>query len=162
MKPILLVLFLFASLTVVSGQEYLQIEMQNNPETIKYHLGQKILIKTKQVDEWHSIVLQKFIYESSTIIHEQGMLQVEDITALRETRPGVGALSIALTTFGGGWLVFGAISQGLDNKAEFGTREVVIGVAALAAGWGLKKAFYKRDFHMGKRYKLRLLDLRMQ
>ena len=100
MKPILLVLFLIASLTVVSGQEYLQIEMQNNPETIKYHLGQKILIKTKQVDEWHSIVLQKFIYESGTIIHEQGMLQVEDITVLRETRPGVGALSLAVTTFG--------------------------------------------------------------
>lgn len=161
MKTILFLLFLFTSFTLVSAQEYLQIEMHNNPETIKYHLGQKLLIKTKQVDEWHSIVLQKFIYESGTILHEQGMVQLDDITAIQETRPGVGALSIALTTFGGGWLLFGVISQGLDNKPEFGTREVVIGVAALATGWGLKKAFYRRDFHMGKRYKLRLLDLRM-
>ena len=65
------------------------------------------------------------------------MLQVEDIVAIRETRPGVG-LSVALTTFGGAWLAYGLISQGLDNKAEFGTKEIVIGVAALATGWGSK------------------------
>lgn len=162
MKPWLFVFLLFAANTAIHGQEYLQIEMHNHPETIKYHLGQKIQIKTKQVDEWHAIVLQKFIYESATIIHEQGLLQLEDITAIRETRPGIGAMSIALTTFGGGWLLFGVIGQGLDDRAEFGTREILIGVAALATGWGLKKAFYKRDYVMGKRYKLRLLDLRMQ
>ena len=33
------------------AQEFLQIEVQNDPETIKYGLGQKIVIKTKQNDE---------------------------------------------------------------------------------------------------------------
>jgi hypothetical protein len=144
------------------AQEFLQIEVQNDPETIKYGLGQKIVIKTKQNDEWQAIALRKFIYETGTILYDQGMLQVDDIVAIRETRPGVGALSVALTTFGGAWLAYGLISQGLDNKAEFGTKEIVIGVAALATGWGVKKAFYKRDFHIGKRYRLRLMDMRMK
>ena len=150
-----------AAVLSLAGQEYLQIEMHNDPETIKYGLGQKITLKTQQTDEWQTIVLRKFIYDSGTILHDQGMIQLTDITAIRETRPGVGALSLALTTFGGGWLIFGIISQGLDNKAEFGSREVIIGVSALAMGWGVKKAFYKREYTIGKRYKLRLLDLRM-
>ncbi len=157
------VIFLFvAKVPICLAQEFLQIEVQNDPETVKYSLGQKIVIKTKQNDEWQSIVMRKFIYETGTILYDQGMVQVDDIIAVRDTRPGVAALSIALTTFGGAWLGFGLVSQGLDNKAEFGTREIVIGVAALATGWGVKKAFYKRDYNIGKRYKLRLMDLRMK
>lgn len=157
------VIFLFVVM-VPSGmsQEYLQIEVHNDPETVKYSLGQKIVIKTIQNEEWQTVVMRKFIYETGTILYDQGMLQVDDIIAVRETRPGVAALSIALTTFGGAWLGFGLVSQGLDNKAEFGTKEIAIGVAALATGWGVKKAFYKRDYNIGKRYKLRLLDMRMK
>ena len=69
------------------AQEFLQIEVQNDPETIKYGLGKKIVIKTKQNDEWQAIVLCKFIYETGTILYDQGMLQVEDIVAIREIRP---------------------------------------------------------------------------
>lgn len=161
----ILFVYLISGFPVVNeiyGQEFLQIEIQNDPETVKFLLGQKVIIKTKQSDEWQTIVLRQFLYESNTIVYDQGFINLDDIAAIREHRQGVALLSAALMTFGGGWLVFGILGQGLDSKAEFGVREITIGVAALVTGWGLRKAFHNRDYVMGKRYRLRLLDLRMK
>ena len=114
------------------AQEFLQIEVQNDPDH-QIWPGSKNCYQDK-TKRWIAkpSFLRKIIYETGTILYDQGMLQVEDIAlAIRETRPGVGALSVALTTFGGelGWLMGWSV-KGLDNKAEFGNKEIVIGLAA--------------------------------
>ncbi|MBK8701961.1 MAG: hypothetical protein IPN29_21295 [Saprospiraceae bacterium] len=161
MTSILFAGFCMLTSLSLSAQEYLQIDTYNDPTTKKYHLGEQIVIRTTYNEDWIKITPRKFLYDLNTIVYDDGMLRLDEIAAIRETRPGILALSTAFTTFGGAWLIYGLISKGVDSGSEFDKNDIIIGAVAVITGIGLRKAFYKRDYVMGKRYKLRLLDLRM-
>jgi hypothetical protein len=147
--------------STTKAQEYLQVETINDPLTLKYPLGSTILIKKVDSEDWEKIKLLKFLYPENTIVYDGGFLKLEDIHMVRETRPTVNVLSKMLMTFGGAWLVYGLLSGQLDKDAVSGYADLAIGTSALVVGWGVGKAFYKRDYKMGSRYRLRLIDLRM-
>ncbi len=157
----LLLYLLLCVFNTSNAQEYLQLETINDPQTQKYALGETILIKRSNSEEWEKIRLGKFLYTENTIVYDGGFLKLEDIQLIRETRPAVNVLSKMLMTFGGAWLVYGLLSGQLDKDAVSGYTDLAIGTSALALGWGVGKAFYKRDYKMGSRYRLRLIDLRM-
>ena len=146
---------------LVKGQQFLQLETINDAETKKYPLGTSITLKTKQLDEWQTIKTESFLYDDQTIVYDGGLLHLEDITAVLEHRTAVNVLSRSLTTFGTAWLVFGLFTGKLDKDENTGYSDLAIGVSSVAAGWALRKAFYKRSYKMGSRYRLRLIDLRM-
>jgi hypothetical protein len=155
--------FLFTFFLVISGQsqEYLQIEMVNTPESIKIPLGYKFTVKTKSLNEWHTIRSNRFLYKDSTIVYDDGFLHLRDITDIQRTRPPVRALGLSLKTFGGGWLLFGGISGELYKNKQLNTRDLSVGLGSFAAGWLVEKLFYKHTLKIGKRYRVRLLDLRV-
>ncbi len=153
--------FLMMQIVTSEAQEYLQIETINDPKTEKYQLGETILIKIKDNNEWEKIKMTKFLYKENIIVYQGGFLRLEDIHMVRETRPAVNVLSKMLMTFGSVWLVYGLLSGQLDKDPVSGYSDLIIGTTSLALGWGVGKAFYKRDYKMGSRYRLRLIDLRM-
>lgn len=158
--------FLFISLAMfclgnASAQEFLQIETINDPQTQKYMLGETVLIKRKGSEDWEKIKMNKFLYAENIIVYDGGFLNINDIEVIRETRPAVNVLSKMMMTFGSVWLVYGLLSGQLDKDPVSGYADLAIGVSTLAVGWGVGKAFYKRDYKMGSRYRLRLIDLRM-
>ena len=70
-------IFLITGYAAIASSGISQIEVQNDPETIKYGLGQKIVIKTKQNDEMAKpSFCAKVIYETGCNSLCQGMLQV--------------------------------------------------------------------------------------
>jgi p-aminobenzoyl-glutamate transporter AbgT len=157
----ILLIICFFCFNYVNGQQFLQIETINDPQTQKYNLGETIKIKKKDSNEWQSIRMLKFLYNDNVIVYDEGFLNINDIEAIRETRPVVNILSKMMMTFGAVWLVYGGLSGQLDRDPVSGYADLAIGTSSLVAGWGIGKAFYKRDYKIGSRYKLRLLDLRM-
>jgi hypothetical protein len=106
-------------------------------------------------------MMNGFLYKENIIVYQGGFLRLEDIHLIRETRPAVNVLSKMLMTFGSAWLVYGLLSGQLGKDPVSGYSDLIIGTTSLALGWGVGKAFYKRDYKMGSRYRLRLIDLRM-
>lgn len=153
---------LFVFQNVNFAQQFLQLETINDPESIKYSLGETMLVKTETNDEWHKIKLKEFIYKDSIILLEEGFLKITDITAIRENRPAVNILAKTAQTFGTAYLVYGLLGSLADDGNKIGLGDVAIGGGAIGLGWAFKKAFYQRDYSIGSRYKLRLLDLRIR
>ena len=146
----------------VEGQEFLQMETKNDPESKKYALGEYLIVKTQSNSEWHKIRLGDFLYEDSIILTDEGFLKISDITHIKDTRPVVYGISKGFQTFGLGYIVYGLLGSLSDNGRRFSTGDAVIGGTALVVGWGFKKAFYERSYAIGSRYRLRLLDLRIR
>ncbi len=142
-------------------QQFLQLETINDPSTEKYSLGQTIVVKLKNNDEWQAIKMQSFLYKENIIVLENGIINLDDIIAVQKSRPAVNVLSKMLMTFGSAWLVFGLLSGELSKNKDSGYADLAIGVTSFAAGWGVGKAFNKRVYNIGSRYRLRLIDLRM-
>jgi fermentation-respiration switch protein FrsA (DUF1100 family) len=143
------------------SQQFLQLETINDPKSMKFSLGESLLVKTRTNDEWHKITLKEFLYTDSIILVEEGFLKVYDITQIRDTRPAVNAIARAAQTFGTAFIVYGFLGSLADNGQKFQASDAIIGGGAIAFGWAFKKAFYIRDYKMGSRYRLRLLDLRI-
>ena len=161
LRKALIYILPFLFLTALNAQQFLQLETINDPESMKFSLGESLIVKTKTNDEWHKITLKEFLYSDSIILIEEGFLKITDIIEIRDTRPVVNALARAAQTFGTAYIVYGLLGSLSDNGNKFQASDAAIGGGAIALGWAFKKAFYIRDYKMGNRYRLRLLDLRI-
>lgn len=153
----LLITFSLIMLTQAFSQKYLQIETYNDPKTIKIVQGEKIAYKLKTSDDWFDGKIEKLLVEENTIVFENAFVRLEDITHIMRYRPFANYIGSGLMTFGTAWLVFGSIGT-LAKGDDFGPA-IIIGGGAIAIGWLMRKLFYKRPIEMGKRYRLRLIDL---
>lgn len=158
----MVIILTLSFLVALHAQQFLQLETINDPESKKFSIGESIFIKTITNDEWHKITLKEFLYKDSIILIDEGYLKTSDITHVKDTRPVVYALSKAFQTFGAGYIVYGVIGSFSDRGDKFSVEDALIGSSAIAVGWAFKKAFYIREYKMGKRYRLRLMDLRIR
>jgi hypothetical protein len=119
-------------------------------------------VKTKSNEDWQKIRLKDFIYTDSIILIEEGFIKLSDITQMRDTRPIVNNIARGAQTFGTAYLIYGLLGSLSDSGQKFQLSDAVFGAGAISLGWIFKKAFYIRDYKMGSRYRLRLLDLRIK
>jgi hypothetical protein len=142
------------------GQEFLQIETKNDPISLKIQRGDSFKCKTAS-GEILKIRIQNFDYADTSIISEDGKLLLRDISEIIIYRPTVNVMSKMLMVFGGTWLLYGGLTGQLDKDPISGYSDLAIGTSSVALGWGLGKAFNKRTYKIGSRYRLRLIDLRL-
>jgi hypothetical protein len=159
-KIITIVILTFLTLDFSYCQRILQVEMVNDPETIKYYEGMEIIFKVKNSEDWHSRVIERIMIQEKAIIFNEGFYKLDDITAIQNKRFGVLLFSGAMTTFGTAWLGFGFIEEVARKGKQSDVKTWVIGGTAAALGYSMRKLFYKHNKPINKeRYRLRLLDL---
>lgn len=147
---------------LVVAQEFLQIEIKNDPITIKYAKGSVLLVKTiSEPMEYRPIQILDFDYANQSVIYDEGRLPLSDIKSVLRKRAEVNIFSKMLMTFGAVWLGYGLLGGQLGKNESSGYSDLAIGVSSVAVGYGMYKAFYKREYKLGDRYRLRLIDLRM-
>ena len=155
---ILILLFLFST---AHAQVFIQIEKKNSPKTIKLSQGDFIEYKLVEYpDLWKSSEIIEIIPESKTIILEENFHQVEDFAAFRKNRKTVLSLGKKLIQFGVVWYVYGGVAV-LASDFQFGQTQAIIGAIPIALGFLMRKIFGKRIFRFGKKYSLRIVDLRI-
>jgi hypothetical protein len=144
---------------VSQGQIILQLEIYRVPQAVKFYPGDRISFKTNDYhDEWRHEVIERLVYSDSLIITNMGMVRINDVIAFRTYNGTVNAFSKMLMTFGTVWLGYGGIAA-LTANFQFTTGTLAIGGGAILSGWLLKKLFYKNTYKLGKKHRVRIIDI---
>ncbi len=160
-KWLLLLTVLILSSISASSQVFLQIEIFNQPKTIKYHQGMSITYQdTDYPDEWQSQVIRSVMVDENMILFDNGFLSLDKITKVKRTNAAAKYGGKTLMTFGAAYLLFGTIIELATDNEGLNATNVSVGTGALATGYLLNRTFGKKIYWMGKTSRLRIVDLR--
>ena len=160
--PILIILCAFFSLqsSTTKAQIVFYVEIMTEDKPIKYYEGQNLMFKTKDYPkEWQNVKIERLIDAEKIILYDGGMLNLEDIIEIRRTRPWATTVGYMLQTFGVAWFAFGGIAHFTTDNFDFGVDTLIIGSTAIASGWLLRKLFKYKKYKVGKKVRLKILDL---
>ena len=148
------------SVLETNAQVVLYMEMMGEEKPIKYYEGQSLSFKSVVYpDEWQEIRIDRIVDEEKFILYPGGMLKLSDITDVRRTRAWANTIGYMLQTFGTAWLAFGGVAHFAYSTFTFGVDTLVIGVTSMAAGWLIRKLLKYKKYKIGRRNRLKILDL---
>ena len=158
--PLLFPLFLLPALPS-SAQKILQIEKRNSPKTTKIFIGDEIMYRLPNDKTWYTGFITDLLVEEKLIALEDRYLPLDSITALGSYRPWSKAAGTSLFFFGAGWSGMALVGTLTDGNPS--THYRWSDAAVTGAAWGLSyltpRLFRYRKIKIGKRRRLRLLDL---
>jgi hypothetical protein len=162
-KNILLFLLLLFSVLgntdILEAQKVLLLEPSYEIKPIKFFIGDNIDVKFTYEDEYIGDKIDDLLLLDSIIIFRRaGLVKLRDIEKIRLSNKVGLAVSRMLITFGVGWLGYGGIAAGV-GRYDFNAGTLAIGSVAMGVGYLTHKvAGYKR-YKIGKRHRLRIIDL---
>ena len=66
------------------AQKFMQIELFNDPTTIKFYQGDKVSVKTKHHgNDWVTLKIEEIIPDDKVLVYPQGYLHIDEITHIR-------------------------------------------------------------------------------
>ena len=140
------------------GQKFLQIEKYGSAKVKKYYIGDDLNFQLVGDKTWYTGTIQDLIIDDDIIILADRYVRLEDIRTLRKYRDWSQSLGNKLFVFAGSWLFFsaaGALFAGWELKWD----TAIIAGSALATGWIIKKFFKYKKYKIGKKRRLRMLDI---
>lgn len=152
----LLVLFGFS---ICVAQKFLQIERYGKAQTKKLYIGEDLSYRVKGDKTWYEGTIQDILVEEKIVLFDQRYVRIEEIVMLRKRLRWPRPIGRQLYTFAGGWLLFSA--GGTLVGWDFGWDTVITAGVAAATGFLIQKIFKYKKYKIGKRRRLRVLDLTM-
>lgn len=141
------------------SQIFLQIEINNQVETIKYAVGEKITFKSDLIsDEWVTKRIKEIMPEENVLLFSDTFVNINDISKVRRTNNGAKAASISFLTFGSVYALYGLIIH-FTSDFKFDWTNAAIAGASVGTGYIFKK-FENRTYNVKKTSRLRIVDLR--
>jgi hypothetical protein len=160
-------LFLICLLLTVSSfafsQKVLRLDTKSTASKMSFFIGQTITFKLDDVknnDIWFTEPIVDFDIERGIIQFDKWQVHYKDIIAIRNPNSNRFGKTMATTikTFGAGLIVFGALGS-LSKDCPNCKEAVILGVGISALGWILDWIIPTRVYKLGKKNRLRLLDL---
>ncbi len=144
----------------INAQVVLYLEIMKEEIPIKYYEGQMLSYQTTEYPkEWKSIQIERILDEEKLILYDGGMLKLNHISKVRRVRSWVKLIGYSLQTFGIAWISFGGVAHFTTDLFDFGMDTAIIGGTAIASGWLLRKLFNYKKYKIGKKNRLKILDL---
>ncbi|MFK7933034.1 MAG: hypothetical protein AB8G22_05950 [Saprospiraceae bacterium] len=161
MRLFCLLLFL-AFVTTSSAQKVLQLEKYGNlKKTRKYYIGQEVTYQLKGDDLWYTLPIERIIEEENIVVFNDRFVKLDSIRAIKSfhTRDRSRRMATTLNVFGIAWSVF-ALGGSIANE-DFSYRrgDAITTATALTLGHLVKWIFKDKKYKMGRKYRLRTLDL---
>jgi hypothetical protein len=147
----------------VFAQKVLQIEKIGRVKTQKLHIGTAIFIKVKGDNKtWYETEIMDISVPGNMLILDLGTYSIDDITALQTLKQSTSGNSIGYKLMGFGAL--GLLLSPLDLAfgKEYNTNYAIIAGSSLVTGWLFRKLMNNRHYRIGKKYRLRVLDLNFE
>lgn len=155
----LLLLFIIVTALPSQAQKVLQMEKRGKVKTKKYYLGEELTFQLKGGSDWYTDVMIDIKVEEQIIVFSERYVKVEDIKTIKSYKNArfASRTEKTLYSFGAAWLLF---SLGGTLAGE-PLNDLTWKVPATSAGLGflIKKLFYTRKYRIGKKRRLRVLDL---
>ena len=164
MRTTLTLLALIIGSSLLPAQKVLQIEKYGKPQAEKMYIGDPITFQLRNEDVFHSSYIEDIRVEDSLLVLSDRYVNVHNITALRIERTWPRATGISLFWFGIGWSGFAAIGTALDGNDDTTYRwsDAIMTATSLSLAFTLPRLFKNKTTKIGKRRRLRLLDLRFK
>ena len=145
----------------LSGQKVMQIETSGRIKTKKIFKGEGLEYLLNGSDTWTYGVIEDFNIERNLIVFGDRYVKVDEIVAIRYFKPGASRMGTQLALFGLAWSGFAAIGTATDGNPDTNYRWSDAAVTASAAGLGYAyaKLFKYKKYKIGKRRRLRVIDL---
>lgn len=161
MRGLLILLCLLPLL--LSAQKVVQLEKYGQAKTKKFYIGDELTYQLANDDYWRTSVISDINPEEGYLLMDGRLVYLNQIIALRsfKSRGWSRALGKQFLNFSGGWLVFGMADRFIFTGPQRASWELILipSAVALALAWIVPKAFKHRNLKLGKRRRLRLLDL---
>ena len=160
---LILLIFLIIFTTTAFSQKVLKLDTPKNPSKAAYYIGSRIIFKledTKGNNIWYSEIIKDFDTDRGTIVFENWQIHFDDIIGLRNPYAHRGAKVTArmLQGFGVGLILFSTLGR-LSPDCPNCNEALVVGGGSLLVGWIIDKLSGVKNYKIGKRNKLHLLDL---
>ena len=148
-------------LTIGYSQQFLQIEKYGSPFTEKLPIGSIFEYRLTGDDFYSFGEIEGIDIDNNLIVLPSRYVALDKIHSLRFKRSWPKAIGTSLFFFGIGWSTFAAIGTATDNDPTTNYRwsDAVVTGSAVAASFGVSRLFKFRVVRVGKRYRLRLLDI---
>ena len=158
--------FLFCSLLFAPGlsaQLYLQMETAGKVKSKKFAIGESLTYQLEGSDQWEEGTIDNLIYSDNIVVFNNRYTPLDQITMLRTYDQQRWSKSIGYTlySFGGAWSFFSLGASIVDRNDPYSWGDAIVTGSSLALGFAIQQIFKKRDFKIGKKRRLRILDLRV-
>lgn len=156
-------IFLMIFSTLAFSQKVLKLDTPKNPSKAAYYIGSRIIFKlenTKGNDIWYSEIIKDFDLERGLIVFENWQIHYDEIISLRNPYAHRLAKVAArmLEGFGVGLILFSTLGR-LSPDCPNCNEALVVGGGSLLLGWIIDKLTGVKNYKIGKRNRLHLLDI---
>ncbi len=157
--PLLLTFFLLCFSVLLQGQIILQMDGYNTKKTVNFYEGEEITVRLKGEEKYHTFTIVRLIPETNTILTQLGPIQVEDIVRYRsyKGKKASKALSLTFYNFGASWVLFSLGAALVGNPLTWSV--AIVGGTSALIGFLIRKIFKQRTYKIGKKRRMRILDL---
>lgn len=156
-----LLLLLLCSSTGLRAQKVLQLERFGNPNSERIEIGSFLTYQVVDDEIWYRGVIRDLRVDQQVIEFDDRFLALDRITALQYERAWPRQIGTQLALFGAawsGWALVGTLTDGNPDTNYRWSDAIVTGSSA-AVGFSLPLVFGKKTVQLGKRRRLRMLDL---
>ncbi len=169
MRYFLLLFFLIP--TFLTAQKFVQLEKRGKAKTQKFEIGDELVYKLHNDEDWYKATINEIKPEEGIILFENRLVKVQDIAALKfyNNKGWSKTIGNQLFTFAGAWVLFGLVDRAeITDDIGFNQQDpgraswnliLIPAGAAVLTGVLLKQLFKQHKKKIGKKYRLRLLDL---
>lgn len=154
-----LVLLFLASTLFLNAQKLLQLEKIGKFKVEKIYLGEPLFVKTVQnPDTWYYSVIEDVSLEANAIVFPNRIIPLADIVAIkRNKKSGAHGYGRSLQYSALGPIVYEGIYGLVNPPIEWKSLAYFSGGSFLLGS--LLRLIPPKQYKMGKKYRLRVLDL---
>ncbi|MEM7104448.1 MAG: hypothetical protein AAF502_15025 [Bacteroidota bacterium] len=156
---LLMVAGLFLFTHVSEGQKILQVERSGRKKVQKYYIGDILNFKLKGEKTDYSLPIRDMDDRTGLLTFDNGIFHISEIGEIIVTKNqrAARAWNITFVNFGLSWALFTAIDVAVGGTFHWGA--VVVVGSAILVGYLIKWLFSKRKLKLGKKRRLRILNL---
>ena len=159
-RIIIVLVACLSAISLIDAQKVLLLEKRNDPKTKKFFIGSTLSYKVASFpEEWRKGKIENILIEEGYIVFTDALVSIDEIIELKSYRGWARAANLILTRFGATWWILGGIVHFYDDNISFGWDTLLIGAGAMLSGILIKKLFYTKRYKMGKKWRLRILDI---
>ena len=159
----LLLLLLLTIAWTGSAQIVLQMEKFGKARTTKFQLDEEITYRLKDDPTWYTGYIDNLNSDQQSIIFHDRFTKIDQIDALRSYHPQSWSKPAAygLYTFGTSWTLFSALAPIVDKSDSYTWGDAAVLGTSFATGFLIQQLFKHKTYRMGKKRRLRVVDLRI-
>lgn len=141
------------------AQKVLQIEKYGKAATKKIYLGEQITFQLKGDKDWYSEILVDIKVKEQILVLTDRYVKVDDIVTLKTFKSARMAKSLqySLYSFAASWAFYSLGATLFEEPLTDLAWQVP--TSSIVLGWTIRKLFDSKKIRIGKRRRLRALDI---